>query len=208
MPRYLQLGRVPHKRHTQFRAPDGRLYSEEVFGTRGFSGISSILYHAHPPTQAAKFAHAGSARPEFAEDGPLRHRHLRTAAARPGGDPVSGRRALLANADVSIGLCLPDTPMRYFYKNADGDDLIFVHQGSGRLETLFGTLPYRPGDYLVIPRGTIYRVVPDEFEERARGNQKPATSYQQPATRMLVIESASAIEPPKRYRNEYGQMLE
>ncbi len=191
MPRYVSMGRVPRKRHTQFRAPDGTLYSEEVFGTRGFSGISSILYHAHPPTQVTGFAPAGSVRPEFAEDGPLRHRHLKTAAARPGGDPITARRVLMANPDVSIALCLPDTPMDYFYKNADGDDLLFTHQGTGRLETLFGTLTYGPGDYLVVPRGTIYRVVPDEG-----------------ACRMLAIESASAIETPRRYRNEYGQMLE
>ena len=191
MPRYISMGRVPRKRHTQFRAPEGALYSEEVFGTRGFSGIASILYHVHPPTQATGFAPAGAMRPEFAEDGPLRHRHLKTAAARRGGDPITGRRVLMANPDVSIALCLPDAPMDYFYKNADGDDLLFVHQGNGRLETLFGTLTYGPGDYLVIPRGTIYRVVPGEG-----------------ACRMLAIESASAIETPKRYRNEYGQMLE
>jgi homogentisate 1,2-dioxygenase len=191
MPRYVSLGEIPRKRHTQFRRPDGGLYSEEVFGTRGFSGISSILYHAHPPTRATEFAAAGSARPEFAEDGPLRHRHLRTWSVQPCGDPVTGRRVLMANADVSLALCRPVEPMEYFYKNADGDDVLFVHEGEGRLETLFGRLPYGQGDYLVIPRGTIYRVIANAG-----------------ATRMLVIESASAIEPPKRYRNEYGQMLE
>ena len=111
MPRYVRKGQVPAKRHTQFRGADGALYAEEVFGTRGFSGISSILYHAHPPTQAAEFASAGTVRPEFAPDGPLRHRHLRTSAAGQAGDPITGRRTLMANADVSIGLCLPVDPM-------------------------------------------------------------------------------------------------
>jgi homogentisate 1,2-dioxygenase len=191
MPRYVQMGRVPPKRHTQFRGPDGGLYSEEVFGTKGFSGISSILYHAHPPTQAAGFEPGGELHREYAPDGLLRHRHVRTRLAETCGDPISGRRVLMANADVSIGLCMPAESMDYFYKNADGDDLLFIHKGSGRLETLFGTLSYRSGDYLVIPRGTTYRVVPDTMDGR-----------------MLVIESASAIETPRRYRNEYGQLLE
>ncbi len=191
MPRYVRLGSVPAKRHTQFRSPEGGLYSEEVFGTRGFSGISSILYHAHPPTQVAGFSPAGTAQPDFAEDGPLRHRHLRTRETSPEGDPITGRRVLMGNPDVSFALCLPAEPMSYFYKNADGDDLIFVHRGAGRLETLFGTLPFGSGDYLVIPRGTIYRLLWDSSE-----------------CRLLVIESATAIETPRRYRNEYGQLLE
>ena len=98
---------------------------------------------------------------------------------------------MLVNDDISIGLCRPDEPMEYFYKNADGDDLLFVHEGQGRLETMFGTLPYHEGDYLIIPRGTIYRMV--------------AAS---PMTKFLVMDSASQIQPPKRYRNDYGQLLE
>lgn len=192
MPRYVQLGQIPPKRHTQFRKPDGSLYAEQVFGTKGFSGIASILYHAHLPTQAADFAPVCDARPELLPEEPLRHRHLRTRGFAASGDPISGRSALLVNDDVSLGLCRPVEPMEYFYKNADGDDLLFVHEGTGRLETLFGTLPYREGDYLIVPRGTIYRVVADPGE-----------------TRMLVIESAaSPIEPPRCYRNEYGQLLE
>jgi homogentisate 1,2-dioxygenase len=191
VPRYVSMGEIPRKRHTQFRGPDGSLRSEEVFGTRGFSGISSILYHAHPPTRVTEYAAAGSCRCEYAEDGPLRHRHLRTRAAQPAGDPITGRRLLMGNADVSIALCRPSEPMSYYYKNADGDDLLFIHEGTGRLETLFGTLSFGSGDYLVVPRGTIYRVVVDR-----------------PDSRMLVIESASSIESPRRYRNEYGQLLE
>jgi homogentisate 1,2-dioxygenase len=191
MPCYVQLGRVPRKRHTQFRKPDGSLYSEQVFGTRGFSGIASTLYHVHPPTQAAKFSPVGDLRPEILDEEPLRHRHLKTSLLPAAGDPITGRTALLVNDDVSLGFCRPVEAMDYFYKNADGDDLLFVHEGSGRLETMFGLLEYGPGDYLVIPRGTIYRIVAGS-----------------PETRMLVIESSSAVEVPRRYRNEYGQMLE
>jgi len=190
MPRYVSLGLLPRKRHTQFRKPDGALYSEQVFGLRGFSGPQSILYHLHPPTQVERFEPVGSAAVETLEDLPLHHVHLRTAEIGAAGDPVSGRVPLLANDDVSMGLCVPSEPMEYFYKNADGDDLLFVHAGAGRLETMFGTLGFGAGDYLVVPRGTIYRVVLDG------------------AARLLMIESASTIEVPRRYRNEYGQMLE
>jgi homogentisate 1,2-dioxygenase len=191
MPHYVKLGIVPKKRHTQFRKPDGSLYAEQVFGTKGFSGIASILYHLHPPTQVAGFEALGEVKPELVPEEPLRHRHLKTRALPAAGDPVTGRVPLLVNADVSLAFCRPAEPMAYFYKNADGDDLLFVHEGRGRLETMFGTLSYGEGDYLVIPRGTIYRVVAES-----------------PATRMLAIESASAVEIPKRYRNEYGQLLE
>jgi homogentisate 1,2-dioxygenase len=191
MPRYVKLGEVPRKRHTQFRKPDGGLYAEEVFGTKGFSGIESLLYHVYPPTQAVEFAPLEDVRPELLPDMALHHRHLKTQGLPACGDPVSGRVPLLVNADVALGLSHPAEPMRYFYKNADGDDLLFVHEGRGRLETMFGTLPYHEGDYLVIPRGTIYQVVAET-----------------PETRMLVVESASAIETPRRYRNEYGQLLE
>lgn len=166
MPRYVRLGEVPRKRHTQFRKPDGGLYSEQVFGTRGFSGIASILYHLHPPTQVLEFQsmpldETAGARPEGLSDEALHHRHLRTRELPAMGDPVSGRVPLLVNEDVSLGFCRPERPMDYFYKNADGDDLLFVHQGAGRLESMFGTLPFGEGDYLVIPRGIIYRVVFD-----------------------------------------------
>lgn len=191
MPRYVRLGNIPPKRHTQFRQPDGTLYAEEVFGNEGFSGISSILYYKYPPTQVAEFQPLEPVALEILPDAPLQHIHLRTWNLVQGGDPISGRVPLLENADVTIGICRPNECMEYFYKNADGDDLLFVHEGKGKLETLFGTLPYREGDYLVIPRGILYRCVAESEE-----------------TRMLHIESRSSIEVPKRYRNEYGQMLE
>lgn len=191
MPRYVRLGEVPKKRHTQFRGPDGRLRAEQVFGAKGFSGLESTLYHLELPTRVMEFAPGPDLRPELLPEEALRHHHLKTYAFTATGDPVSGRTPLLVNQDVSIGLCRPAEPMEYFYKNADGDDLLFVHEGIGRLETMFGSLPYREGDYLVIPRGTIYRVVSASV-----------------GTRMLVVESASSVEIPRRYRNEYGQLLE
>src|SRR5215467_12117058 len=117
MSRYVSLGQIPPKRHTQFRKPDGSLYAEQVFGTKGFSGIASILYHHHLPTQAEEFAPVGDLRPELLPDEPLHHRHLKTWGFKPCGDPVSGRTPLMVNDDVSIGLCRPVEPMDYFYKN-------------------------------------------------------------------------------------------
>jgi homogentisate 1,2-dioxygenase len=190
MPFYHRLGEIPHKRHTQFRQPDGSLYKEQVMGTRGFEGIQSIVYHRRAPTTILKVEDRGPVRLELDETGALRHRHFRTTQLKPGGDPISGRQPLLHNNDVTMSIALPTEPMSYHYRNAEGDELVFVHEGEGRLESLFGTLPFRRGDYLVIPIGTTYRLV-------AGG---PA--------RLLIFETRGSIEPPRRYRNEYGQLLE
>jgi homogentisate 1,2-dioxygenase len=190
MPFYHHLGELPHKRHTQFRQPDGSLYKEQVMGTRGFEGIQSIVYHRRAPTAILKVEDRGPVRLELEETGALRHRHFRTTQLRPGGDAVSGRQPLLHNNDVTMSIALPTEPMAYHYRNAEGDELIFVHEGEGRVESLFGALPFRRGDYLVIPIGTTYRLV-------ASG---PA--------RLLIFETRGSIEPPRRYRNEYGQLLE
>ncbi len=191
MPHYRSLGEIPHKRHAQFRQAHGTLYREEVFGNEGFSGAYSTLYHRFPPTQVSGRRLLEDRLPGAADEEGLRHRHLRTARVLPAGDPISGRVRLLFNEDVAISVCRPTVGMEYFYKNADGDDLLFVHTGTGYLDTMFGVLPYRPGDYLVIPRGTIYRVVAEEG-----------------APCFLVIESAGAVEIPRRYRNAHGQCLE
>jgi homogentisate 1,2-dioxygenase len=196
MPFYHRLGEIPHKRHTQFRQPDGSLYREQVMGTRGFEGIQSIVYHRRPPTALLKAEDRGPVNIELEEPGALRHRHFRTAQLKPGGDPISGRQPLLHNNDVTMSIALPTEPMvlpdgrPYFYRNGQGDELIFVHEGEGRIESLFGTLPFRRGDYLVIPIGTTYRLV-----------------YNGP-TRLVVFEARGSIEIPRRYRNEYGQLLE
>jgi homogentisate 1,2-dioxygenase len=190
MPFYHRLGEIPHKRHTQFRQPDGSLYKEQVMGTRGFDGIQSIVYHRRAPTAILKVEDRGPALRELEEAGALRHRHFRGARLTPGGDPIGGRQPLLHNSDVTMSLSLPTEPMDHHYRNAEGDELIFVHEGEGRIESLFGTLPFRRGDYLVIPIGTTYRM-----------------AISGPA-RLLVFETRGSIETPRRYRNEHGQLLE
>jgi homogentisate 1,2-dioxygenase len=189
MPMYQRLGDVPRKRHIQFR-DNGTLLTEEVFGLEGFSGNESILYHLQSPCRVREL---GSFEPieraEWVPDAHA-HRHFRTIGIEPGGDAISGRRLLMWNGDVEISLCRPNETMEGFYRNGEGDEVIFVHEGSGTFESIFGDLPYREGDYVVIPRGTTYRLEPE-------GEQ-----------RHLVVESPGLIEIPRRYRNEYGQLLE
>lgn len=190
MPFYQRLGQIPHKRHTQFRKPDGKLYREEVMGLEGFHGIQSILYHHFLPPRVIRAELIGSMQPVYAEFGPIRHRAFATANAPAGGDPVNARITLLGNNDVTIGISRPTESMTYFYRNAQAYEVWFTHEGSGELHSQFGRLPFREGDYLVIPFGTTWQM-------RLNG---PA--------RFLVIESASQIAPPKRYRNQFGQLLE
>jgi len=191
MPRYVSLGELPHKHHTQFRKPDGGLYTEQLFSTRGFSGPMSTLYHVHQPTDVLSFEDRGSVAPTYLEDEPLRHRHLKTAQMKPRGDAVTGRVPLMGNQDVIWSQALVCEQMETFYKNADGDECLFVHDGEGTLESIFGNLQFHPGDYLVIPRGTIYKL-----------------HFRNLPVRLLAIVSFGPIGIPKRYRNEYGQLLE
>lgn len=188
---YRQMGLFPPKRHTTFRKEDGSLFREQVMGTKGFSGIQSILYHHDPPTAVLESKLIADIRPAYEEHQGLKHRHFHTAAIKTKGDPIDGRQFVLGNDDLLLGICKPIEEMKYYYRNGDGDELWFVHQGTGKLETLYGTLSYEPGDYLVIPIGTIYRVFPEPGE-----------------TKFLVLESASSIFTPRRYRNEFGQLLE
>ncbi len=190
MPFYQRLGQVPHKRHTQFRKPDGKLYREEVMGLEGFHGLQSILYHHFLPPRVMRAELIGSTRPTYVEFGPIRHRAFATANVPAGGDPVSARITLLGNHDVTIGVSRPTESMTGFYRNGQAYEVWFVHEGSGDLLSQFGRLPFSAGDYVVIPFGTTWQM-------RLDG---PA--------RFLVIESASQIAPPKRYRNQFGQLLE
>jgi homogentisate 1,2-dioxygenase len=189
---YRQLGSIPHKRHTQFRKPDGSLHHEEVMGIHGFAGIQSILYHLHPPTRVREIERYRPAELEYEEPGPLRHRLLRTHDLPAKGDAISGRVPLMGNADVALYVSRPAEPMEYWYRFAHGDDVLFVHEGTGTLETQFGTLRYGPGDYLVLPTGVIWRILPDDGVDQ----------------RQLHIEAFGHVEPPKRYINRYGQFLE
>lgn len=195
MPAYHRLGEIPPKRHTQFRRPDGVLYSEEVFGTEGFSGNYSILYHYNPPTRVKTIERFTNEQFKYAiwDEQVHRHHHMKTAGLPRGGDAVLGRQVLMFNQDVIIGISKPTAPMDYFYRDGDSDLVYFVHAGQGTLETNFGLLPYHEGDYIVIPRGTTFRFVADADS---------------PETTFLVIEAHGSIEPPHRYLNKHGQFLE
>jgi homogentisate 1,2-dioxygenase len=197
MPSYHAIGSLPPKRHMVFRGAGDELLYEEIFGTEGFSGIYSILYHRGLPPASRSSEIIGSVAPKPAPPGALRHRHVKTKALEPGGDPIGARRTLLFNADVSVAVAAPRAPMLnaagepYFYKNGGCDELLFIHEGAGTLESHLGDLDFRQGDYVYIPRGTIYRL-------RLEGD----------AGRMLVVEASGAIGVPKQYRNPFGQLLE
>ncbi len=191
MIRYHRLGEMPAKKHVKFEKPDGSLYAEQLFSTRGFDGPMSTLYHAHLPTEVSGWKDLGSVKPEFLDDEALRHRHLKTAQLKPHGDAASGRIPLMGNQDCLWSQALVAEPMKDFYKNAEADEILFLHDGEGELQSMYGTLDVRPGDYVVIPRGTIWRLQLNSYPSR-----------------MIIIESNGPVTTPRRYRNEYGQMLE
>lgn len=192
MPYYHKLGHIPHKRHTQFRRPDGSLYSEQLFSTEGFSSDYSLLYHCHPPTAIIQTEEPYDMMPRVAEEKMLKHRSFEGFQVRPEADFIKSRVPVLVNNDCHIVLAAPKESMTgYFYKNADADEMLFIHEGSGRLLTQYGVIAFEYGDYLVIPRGTIYQL---EFET--------------PNNRLLIVESFSPIRFPGRYMSKYGQLLE
>ena len=195
MPPYHRLGQIPPKRHTQFRKPDGTLYHEELFGTEGFSNDYSNIYYNYAPTRVKKVEPFKQQQYPFEEwhQDVQRHHHLKTSQLKRGGDAVLGRQNLMFNKDIIIGIALPDTNMDYFYRDGNSDLMYFVHDGHGVLETTFGLLPYHEGDYIIIPRGTIFRF------------DIPADSSD---TRLLAVESHGPIEPPHRYLSKHGQLLE
>ncbi len=199
MPYYMRMGNIPHKRHTIFRRPDGKLYTEELFGVEGFSGIASLLYHYNPPVRATRIQPCpeitAALTPKIAPQEVQRHHHLKTAQMPAGGDPIQARRILMFNNDIRMALARPTEQMPYYYRNSQADEMYFIHQGRGVFETIFGNLPYEPGDYIVLPHGTTYRVVLD-------------VANSPDGQRWFVSEAKGRIEVPKRYRNEYGQMLE
>jgi homogentisate 1,2-dioxygenase len=190
MPFYHQLGKIPHKRHVQFRKPDGGLYREELMGLEGFSSIQSILYHQFLPPRVKQTEDLGSLKPEYVDFGPIRHRAFKTIDAPKGGDPLAARVTLLGNNDVTLGVSRATHSMDYFYRNAQAYETWYVHEGAGTLKSQFGNLKFEPGDYVVIPFGTTWQMQVDG------------------EARFFVIENPSQIEPPKRYLNDYGQLLE
>ncbi len=189
--RYVRLGELPDRRHIQFRKPDGGLYAEQLFSTIGFDGPMSLLYHIHRPTEVRAWEDKGPRKIEYAIDEPLRHRHLKTAQMKPFGDAITGRIPILGNQDVIWSNAVVAEQMPTYFKNAECDEVLFMHDGEGTLESMFGDLHFVPGDYVVIPRGTIYRL-----------------HFKTLPVRMLIIESHGPVRPPRRYRNEYGQLLE
>lgn len=193
MPTYHHLGQVPHKRHTIFRKPDGQhLYYEQLFGTEGFSGMSSLLYHVHRPTMIRSISAPKDMTPVAAVAKNITPRMLQGMNLPAADDFLESRKVVLFNNDLNITLAAPRASLtEYFYKNADADEVIFVHRGTGKLRTLLGNIPFGYGDYLVIPRGMIYQIAFDGTDNR-----------------LFIVESFSPVVTPRRYRNEFGQMLE
>jgi homogentisate 1,2-dioxygenase len=192
MSHYISLGNIPHKRHTQFRKPNGSLYSEQLFSTEGFSNDYSLLYHCHPPTQITKTDEPINVAPIIAEEKMLKHRSFEGFNIAPQADYLDSRKAVLVNNDCHIVLASPTKSLtEYFYKNADADEMIFIHEGSGKLLTQYGELEFAYGDYLIIPRGTIYQI-----------------HFNDDKNRLFIVESFSPIKFPKRYVSNNGQLLE
>jgi homogentisate 1,2-dioxygenase len=192
MPQYHFLGSLPPKRHTQFRKPDGSLYAEELVSSHGFSSVYSLIYHCHPPTMIKETGDPYSVAPKIAHRRSLKHQSFEGFHILPENDYLNSRKPVLVNNDLHISLAAPRNSMHdYFFKNADADEVIFIHEGSGTFSSIYGSLDFAYGDYLVIPRGTIYKM-----------------NFKGENNRLLIVESFSAVETPKRYRNSYGQLEE
>ncbi|SEH64285.1 homogentisate 1,2-dioxygenase [Paenimyroides aquimaris] len=192
MPLYHKLGNIPHKRHTQFRKPNGGFYYEQLFGTVGFDGMSTNMYHEHRPTQVKEIKGSYSVAPKIARANNIQSYRLRGFQVPKTEDYLESRKAVLTNSDVTITLAAPSGKTQdYFYKNTDSDELIFIHRGTGKLRTILGNLDFKYGDYLLIPRGVIYKIDFDTDDNR-----------------LFIVESRRPIYTPKRYRNWFGQLLE
>ncbi|QYJ68892.1 homogentisate 1,2-dioxygenase [Flavobacterium litorale] len=192
MPIYHKLGEFPQKRHVQFEKPDGGLYYEQLFGTEGFNGHSSLLYQVHRPTQVKEIVKSYSVEPEIAIDKNIKSLLLKGFELEPEDDFLQSRKPMLVNSDCIVGLAAPRKSLReYFYKNADADEMIFIHKGTGTLRTFMGNIPFEYGDYLIIPRGMIYQIDFDTEDNR-----------------LFYVESIAPMYTPKRYKNESGQLLE
>lgn len=192
MPIYHKLGTIPHKRHIQFRKPNGDLYYEQLFGTVGFDGMSTNSYHEQRPTQVKEIRSQYSVAPKIAKTNNIQSYKLKGFDVAPQDDYLESRKIVLTNSDCHIVLAAPrKSTTDYFYKNTDSDEMIFVHQGSGKLRTIYGNLDFKYGDYLIVPRGMIYKMDFDTEENR-----------------LFIVESHSPIYTPKQYRNWFGQLLE
>jgi homogentisate 1,2-dioxygenase len=192
MPLYHTLGTIPAKRHTVFRKPNGQLYAEELVSTEGFSSMYSLVYHCHPPTFVKAMGEPYSVEPKIAREKHLKHTSLLGFTIPPEKDYLESRKVILVNSDLHISLAAPKhSMMDYFYKNSQADEVLFIHEGSGVLKTGFGKITFSYGDYLIIPRGTIYQL-----------------HFNDENNRLFIVESFSPIQTPKRYRNAFGQLQE
>ena len=192
MPFYQKLGEIPSKRHTIFKSEKDEFYYEQLFGTEGFHGMSSLLYHTHRPTQIKSVGKAVSVQPIAAVDKHITPRMLKGFQVNPENDYLESRKVMMFNDELHISVAAPLKGNEdYFYKNADADEVIFIHEGTGKLRTLLGNISFGPGDYLVVPRGIIYQIRFDTEKNR-----------------LFIVDSFSPVVTPKRYRNEFGQLLE
>lgn len=189
---YQRQGKIPRKRHIQFRSQSGDLYHEELVGTQGFSGVSSLVYHLYPPTIVKDKRTPWSVAPEIAISENLQALSFHGFDLPPGKDYIDSRTPLFVNSDLTVGLAAPtEKTMTPFFKNADADEILFIHQGEGVLQTMYGDVEFEYGDYLVIPRGTVYKL-----------------AFRTSENRILYIESYSPVRFPARYKNQSGQLLE
>jgi len=192
MPFYHKLGKIPPKRHTQFRKPDGELYYEQLFGTVGFDGMYCNIYHTHRPTQVKEIRKQYSVAPKISNPNNIQSYKLKGFEVLPEKDYLESRKIVMTNSDCHITLAAPQNKTQdYFYKNTDADELLFIHKGSGKLRTFLGNIDFKYGDYLLIPRGVIYKIDFDTEDNR-----------------LFIVESRRPIYTPKRYRNWFGQLLE
>ena len=192
MPRYHKLGSFPHKRHTVFKNGGGKLHYEQLFGTIGFEGMSSLLYHIYPPTQVKSIEKKIDISPKIAVKNNMQMRGFKGFNINEKSDFLKSRVPVLTNSDVTLHLSNPiNSKADYFYKNVDADEVIFVHKGTGVLRTPMGKIEFKSGDYLIIPRGMIYKMDFNDDENRH-----------------FIIESNHPVYTPKKYRNWFGQLLE
>jgi homogentisate 1,2-dioxygenase len=193
MPIYHTLGKIPRKRHIAFKKPGGGIYAEELVGHEGFTGTSALLYHIHPPTTVKSVRRVRETKLEADPDQTLHHRHFLTSRAKKGGSATLDRMPLLFNQEIAMLYCEPDKNDAHFYRNAQADELVYVSKGTGVLESTYGALPFHEGDYLVIHRGILHRYRFDLNAEQVK---------------LVTFESRGHVRWPKRYRNEFGQLIE
>lgn len=192
MPHYIKRGEIPRKRHTQFRKPNGGLYAEQLVSTEGFSDVYSLIYHTYPPTVVTQIDEPINVAPRISNNKNMQNRCYKGFNIKPENDFLKSRKPVLVNNDCHVILAAPTKGTEgYFYKNSGADEMLFIHEGKGVLKTVYGELPFSYGDYLIVPRGTIYQI-----------------SFETENNRLLIVEAFSPFRYPKRYCNHAGQLLE